>query len=329
MVSKTLLVPALLAFLAARPAWAYLAPPSGGGEAPPAAPGLFDQIVLSVAQWQRDFHERLAEAMQAATDGDRLWPVLTVAAFAFLYGVFHAVGPGHGKAVVAGYFVGQRASIWRATALGSAIAGVQGVSAIVLVGGLAGILGLAGTRLLSGVPLLEMVSYGLIIALGLHMLYRGLRGKPCCAEADHHHHHHAPGHSARGPSRAATKPGTSADGTIVAGAPRQPAIWPAALAVGVRPCSGALIVLLFASAHQAYPLGAGAVLAMAVGVAITVSAIGIGAIGVHRALDGPAASRLGLATWARSALHVAGASIIVLAGTVMLLGASARGGLLA
>jgi ABC-type nickel/cobalt efflux system permease component RcnA len=287
----------LLAWLAATgPAFGYF----GDGEPAAPEPGWFERLALAVGQWQRAFHQDLGQAMQAAGDGDRLWPVLGVAAFAFLYGVFHAVGPGHGKAVVAGYFVGRGAPAWRAASLGGAIALVQAAAAILLVGGLALALGMAGTRLLAEVSLLEMASYGLIVVLGLLMLYRGIRGEPCCREAGHDHSHaHAP-------------------------APRS--IWPAALAVGIRPCSGALIVLLFASANQAYLLGVGAVLAMALGVAITISAIGIGAIGARRGITRMTAGRPGLAARSQTALAVGGAAIVVAAGALMLLGASTRVG---
>ena len=316
---------AFSATAASRPAQAYFGSPAGGDAAPMTQPTFVDQIILAVARWQREFHQDLAEAMQAAGDGDRLWPVLTVAGFAFLYGVFHAIGPGHGKAVVAGYFVGQRAVLWRAVALGGAIAAVQGVSAIILVGGLVGVVGLAGTRLLAGMPVLEMVSYALIIIIGLHMFYQALRGQACCSD-DHLHHDH---HDHRGDDGAARSDGRHrAAAADWHGGSWVLSVWPAALAVGVRPCTGALIILLFAAANQAYPLGAGAVAAMAVGVAITVSLIGIGAIGIHRALDSPVTGRFGLAVWLRPALKFTGATIIILAGILMLLAALARADLM-
>ena len=315
---------ALSGAAASRPAQAYFGPPADGDGAPVTSPTFVDQLILAVARWQREFHQSLAEAMQAAGDGDRLWPVLTVAGFAFLYGVFHAIGPGHGKAVVAGYFVGQRAVLWRAVALGSAIAAVQGVSAIVLVGGLVGVVGLAGTRLLAGIPVLEMVSYALIIILGLHMLYQALRGQDCCSDDHVHVHHDHCGHDGA-PRSDDRHRAAAADGDDVSWAL---SIWPAALAVGVRPCTGALIVLLFAAANQAYPLGAGAVAAMAVGVAITISVIGIGAIVLHRALDSPVTGRFGVAVWLRPALKLTGATIIILVGILMLLAALARADLI-
>ena len=78
-----------------------------GGEtaAPTQEPSLIQKVLFQVAQMQARLNAELTETIRAAQDGDSLAPALAIIGAAFLYGVLHAAGPGHGKAVVATYFL--------------------------------------------------------------------------------------------------------------------------------------------------------------------------------------------------------------------------------
>ena len=115
---------------------------------------------------------------------------------AFLYGIFHALGPGHGKTVIVGYFLGRGGSIRRGIAMAGWIALSHVVGAVTVV-----VIVHAVLREIYMTPVEEMlslrlVSYGAILLIGLVMLAMaiappGRRGRAC----HHHGHAHSHGHS--------------------------------------------------------------------------------------------------------------------------------------
>jgi ABC-type nickel/cobalt efflux system permease component RcnA len=189
--------------------------------------------------------------------------------------VFHAAGPGHGKAVISSYLVANNETWRRGVALSFASALLQALVAIALVGIAALVLGASARRMGDAVRYIEIISYSLIIVIGLHLLWR--KGRAFVAawrgEADHHHHDHHHhdhhGHS-HGP-----------EPTDLAG----PGGWrrglAAIVAVGLRPCSGAILVLIFALSQGIFWAGIGATLLIGLGTAITVAVIATIAVGAR------------------------------------------------
>ena len=135
---------------------------------------------------------------------------------------------------------------------------MQAISAIVLVGVFALLLDFSRLETTGQVRWLEIASYALIIAIGGWMLYSTLRGKSCG-------HDHGPGHDHGAGHGEPEITGRSPLGHMAA----------LVMAVGIRPCSGAIIVLLFTLAQGMFLAGVGATFAMAVGTAITVSALAL------------------------------------------------------
>ena len=194
-----------------------------------------------------------------------------------------------------------------ASAMAAIMAGAQALSAIVIVSVIALVLRAASGAVLESVDVLEAASYGLIIVIGLGMAYRTIRGTPHhCAIHEHD------GDVARG-------------GMLSRWMPEGPARNLAA-AVGVRPCSGAIIILLFTLANGLFVVGIIATLVMAVGVAMTVSGIGVGAILARWSVARLAVNRPGLAAVAGRTAGIVGSLFLVIAGTLLLLGAAARSG---
>jgi ABC-type nickel/cobalt efflux system permease component RcnA len=279
------------------------APVLGGGQGQ--APGGFTlpvplgRAVVQIALWQRDFHRGLTRGMREAGQSGSWAPALAIVALAFLYGVFHAAGPGHGKVVTATYFLARRAHILHGMLAGGIIAVVQAITAIVAVLALAWVLEISGTRIIGQTVYLELASYGLIAAIGLYMIYGALRG-----EGHHHHgpHSGAPGDEARSRTELIST----------------------AVAAGLRPCTGAILVLLFAMANGILLLGVVATFAMAVGVALTISVLGIVAILLRKgvALAVPSGGRY--AALAHRSLAVTGALLITVLGALLFLGTLAR-----
>lgn len=272
---------------------------------PPPATAGFDlpEPLLSLAQWgfalQRTLNGEMRVHLAAFKDSGAWEPALALMLAAFLYGVFHAIGPGHGKVVIGSWFATRRARIAHGLAACGISALVQAATAVAAVALLAGALTLAPREVMAQAAWLEVGSYGLIAAMGVVMAWHTLRGGHSCGHAhcghDHHHHHH---HDE--PDDRKTLFGMAA-------------------AVGFRPCSGAILVLLFTLANGMFWLGILATFAMAAGVALTVSGIGLSALGLNRLLDrGAGHSRHGAVI--RKGLALTGAAAITLLGVTLLLG---------
>lgn len=193
-----------------------------------------------VAAWleaaQRAAQERLAGAIRALRGGE---PGALVAFWAvcFGYGVLHAAGPGHGKLVIGGYGVARRVPVRRLMGLALASSLAQAAVAVGLVYAALAVLGLTRTAV-EGVAERWMtpIGHAMIAGLGLWLVWRGirgLRGQGGHADPDHDHDHGPQCTHAHGPSVAEVeRVGGWRDGlALVAG-------------IALRPCSGALFVLV-------------------------------------------------------------------------------------
>ncbi|CAA7617571.1 nickel/cobalt transporter [Magnetospirillum sp. SS-4] len=305
---------AIALLLAPSAAWAALVP--GGGA--PAGGDMLPEPLRDLAAWvfalQRQLTGEMRQHLAAMKETGSWEPAAAVMLAAFLYGVFHAVGPGHGKVVIAGWFATRRARIVHGLLASLIAAMVQAVSAIAVVAALAGVLALAPRQVMSYAGWLEVASYGLIAAIGAVMVWRTATGRGCGHDHGHDHGHdgaccgHGHDHHDHGRSDRSERD----------------ALFGMAAAVGFRPCSGAILVLLFTFANGMYLTGILATLAMGLGVAITVATIGLGALGLNR-LIGRLFGTSSLGGKIRTVLAVSGALGITLLGVGMLLGALVNG----
>jgi ABC-type nickel/cobalt efflux system permease component RcnA len=235
------------------------APRPAAAPAAAAEPDAFDRLMFERRRAQFDVQRRLAVAVRTLKGEDSAAAVWALVSLSFLYGVLHAVGPGHGKVVIASYLAATRDRIRRGVALSVASSVVQAVSAILLVGVLALILQLPQLETQANVRALEIASYALMVAIGVWMTVAALRGGH-----DHHHHdgHNHDDHAAH----------SGAPPVAIGGSRRFLAV---AVAIGIRPCSGAVLVLLFSFAQGLVWAGIGATFAMAAGTAATLCALAI------------------------------------------------------
>jgi ABC-type nickel/cobalt efflux system permease component RcnA len=212
-------------------------------------------FVAWLAERQHELNEAISDAFHAVETDHSRTALALILGLAFLYGVLHAIGPGHGKSIVASYFVAHHARWTSGILMGSAISLIQGASAIVLVGVLAVLLQAKQIEVLNRGTAVEFVSYGLIVALGLWMFYRAAAGKlhAHAHDDEHDHHHH------------------KLDRRLI-------------VATGLTPCASAIIILLFALANDAFGLGIVAVAVLTVGMAVTISTIGVLTVLGRRAL---------------------------------------------
>lgn len=319
---------------------------------------------------QGRFELMLSGAVRAAkSDASALW---FLSGLAFLYGVFHAAGPGHGKAVVASHMFANERVLRRGVILSFLAAALQGLVAIVLVGLLALVFHATARGMRDAAQVVESLSYAGIALLGLVLVWRKGRTLPrawrawvgsrldgseaarrtevataipgsgaeggcrcgsaqlalalpraagrsgplvCEAGAEHAHgpgcgHVHAP------------DPASLGDGFSWSSAAMTVA------AAGLRPCSGAILVLVFALAQGTFAAGVYATVAMSLGTALTTSGLATLAV-----VAGGLAVRLSGVGSARSALlarviETGVGAFILLLGLGLFLGVTAAGGAL-
>ncbi len=227
--------------------------PSSQPSEPATSPSLWRQaagfVVRTEARFSRELNRQLAAIRRGAGSGALLAGILA----AFLYGVFHTLAVGHGKTVVVGYFLGNRARPMHGIAMASWIAVCHVVAAIVVA--VATHLILART-LMSPVEQnhwIRMISFGAIALIGAWMLVGAWRGTGGHHHHNHDHHHHG---------------GTGHRRLL-------------ALAAGFVPCSGAILILTFAIANGILASGLAMVAAIAVGMALTLAGLGLVSMLLH------------------------------------------------
>jgi nickel/cobalt transporter (NicO) family protein len=340
-------------------AWAQNSPFGipGSGRAPSVpATGVVGWLFAKQAQFYRQFTGLIRSAK---TDGSAAWDLFGLS---FLYGIFHAAGPGHGKAVISSYLVANRETWVRGVVLSLASALLQALVAIAVVGVAAAMLNVTATTMNSAVNVIETAGYALIVVIGLRLLWtkgRGFLGVlggvrhpvPALAaeavvaagpkhgggghdiDAGHLHFHHGHYHRDHAHKHSHHDHGHVDHGDAcgcghihspppeeLGGAGGWSRGLAAIVATGSRPCSGALLVLVFAMAQGLFWLGAGAALMMGLGTFITVATIATGAV-MARAT----ASRLAMAgprhaTLAIRGIEVLAAGIITVFGVMLLCG---------
>src|SRR5690606_8411512 len=138
-------------------------------------------------------HRHLAAAVRGLKEGGAGATALLIG-LSLVYGVFHAAGPGHGKAVISAYLLANEQAVRRGVLLAFLASLVQALSALLLVGVLAVVLDMAGVAVRDSVGVLESASYLLVAAVGLWLL-AGMLRRPRPAPA----HPHSTGHAASHP----------------------------------------------------------------------------------------------------------------------------------
>ena len=273
----------------------------GTREAAPAVSG----IAAILLAWQSAFFAQLRDGLSALKADGAAWPALMGIGFA--YGVFHAAGPGHGKAVIAAYIVSGERALRRGLALSLAAALIQACVAIALVSAVFIALGGTAAQMASTTRVVEMGGFALVAGLGLALVWRKagrlldvlrLDGSTARAGCDDCGHLHGPG-----------APDASW-GSLAA----------VALGAGIRPCAGALVLLTFARAQGLTGAGIAAVFAMALGTATATGALAALAIYAKRLSLRLAGGRGRAGLLAGAGLELAAAALVLVLGAALLAG---------
>ena len=324
---------------APEPAGAAL--PFGG---PPPEPGFVlprTGLLGWLSDQQQAFYAQLTAALgKLQQDRTAFW---VLGSLSFLYGVFHAAGPGHGKVVISSYMLANERQLRRGVLLSFAAAMLQAVMAVALVGIAVAALGLTSMAVSQAAGWIGSFAYLLMVLLGLWLVLRQLFGwghthRPRAEPVDladrarallhgddsesadpqrpdrrhhaHHHHDHDHDHGGHGHHH------VIAAEDLRGGWREQLGV---VLAVGLRPCSGALIVLVFALSQDVLAAGIAAVFLMGMGTAVTVAALAVLAVTAKDLAGRLAASGQGSGVVVLWWAELAGAVLLLAFGTLFLL----------
>lgn len=244
--------------------------PSTAAPAQAREPGPLTRFWRWIEQTQQSLYRQLAGGVRTLKEERAFSAGLALVLLSFFYGVIHAIGPGHGKAVISSYALANERTARRGIILSFGASFVQALSAIALVGVMAIILNAAGLSIRERVGELETLSYALVAAVGAAMLFAAIR-RLWLRRA--HLHQHAHGEDC-GCGHAHMPDAKTIDSNWS---------WRSAaaimLAVGIRPCTGAIVVLVFALTQGLFWAGILSTFAMSLGTAITVSVLAAAAVG--------------------------------------------------
>jgi len=275
----------------------------------------WDAMTWWIQDQQRDLHRQLAEALRniRSQGAPAAWALMGLS---FFYGVFHAAGPGHGKAVIATYLGTQESRLKRGIVMSILASLLQAVVAIVVVETALGLLGLGLRRTQAAGQQVETFSFAVVALLGAVFIFRALRRLWRRVQAARRQSA-SPVTPATGlfssklaaaAARDAAEAGNIADepSDRQSGNPDAPTLgtrWQQfcadcgrmhgpsrhqleapmsfralagiVVSIGIRPCTGAILVLLVAHTLDLRAAGIAAVLAMSVGTALTTSALAL------------------------------------------------------
>jgi len=366
------LVPAVLVLTRPALCWAYSTGPFGTGLPDGGVPGetYFPSLAKLFITTQIYFNQHLTAAVRAIRhDGSAIWSLL---AFSFLYGIVHAIGPGHGKAVVSSYVVATRQTLRNGIVLAVVASVAQACGAIALVLIAAMVLHLTSVSMTRATLRFEVVSDALVVLLGCWLVWtkliRPMRRSHLkffstdslvpapqalsaatqkarqrfqaveitaatavsprsdgalreCAmlhrDSDTRGYHHKQHAFARACDcgHIHMPAASAAEGTL-----DWRKAWTIVASTALRPCTGALIVLVFAISQRLLMAGIAATLVMGLGTAITVVSLAMLAVSAQKTafaltgMDSPFGRRV------VRGVEICGAIVVLTVGTLLLLG---------
>ena len=273
------------------------------------------QVMVKSILWQREVNQQMSGLLKAvAASPAQAGGSLLL--FSFVYGVLHALGPGHGKIVITTWLATHPSKLKSSIGLTLASSLLQGLVAIGLVVAVLTVLQLPARQLHMSSFWLEKGSYALVGILGVLLCWRALKKlskllrRPKFTSFTAHHVHHdgcGCGHQhLPDPEQIQSGDDWRARMMII-------------LSMGMRPCSGAIMVLLFSKVVGVFSWGMASALAMAAGTSLTISSL---ALLVHffRTLAVRLSRNKAPVLWRQvgwSTLALAGGAVLIVAAVVM------------
>jgi nickel/cobalt exporter len=322
--------------------------PNTTGEAT-APPGVLAQAYNWLLTQQQRLNRELAQAVKKLKESPSVSTLLVLGFLSFGYGVLHAAGPGHGKAIISSYVLANHETLRRGVMLSFLSAFIQALSAIALVGVLAIVLNATSLQMRVAEGWIETISWAFVAAVGAWLLFTQIRRimhrrsvtapvkththartQPAhqTAQSHAHNHTHAPEAERdrgddRGHSHAHSHEHDECCGHAHMPDPKDLGghlTWTKALAiafsVGIRPCTSAILVLVFALSQGVLWAGIYSTFAIALGTAVTVAVLAATAVGSRELATRVGGAGSGWAVAVSNGVGLLGASLVLLMGTV-------------
>ena len=317
-----------------------LVPPKNADGTIIVTPFLEDPVMWARDE-QQNFYGKMSSTLKAVRGPNAMTAGWTLMLLSFAYGIFHAAGPGHGKAVISTWLLATESELRRGVLISFMSAIIQALTAIVLVSVLFLVVASVGSTARNLAGVLESASYALIALMGVYLIWTGLRllsarralPAPAPALAGVSTHQSIGLSDFAGFTPMASTSAAHVHGPDCGcGHTHLPEVkdlrgdfslakaFSLAFAVGIRPCTGAILVLLFANGLSLFWVGVASTFAMAIGTFITVSSIAAIAVYGKKLAARLMRGNSGLMEWAAIGLRLAGGLAIVFFGAILFLG---------
>ncbi len=246
------------------------------------------RIVSKIAPVQQKLNRKLSKLTKSIKE-DRSPRALFLAFFAaFAYGIIHAVGPGHGKTLIFTYFISEGGSLKKGITAAFIVAVLHSVSSIIIVGALYFFLKhLYMSSFENFSTAVKFVSYPAIALIGLILFIKALHGAARQAE--------------------------------ISGEKTPRSLLPLAFSVGIIPCPGATIILIFCASMNFLRMGVVLALVMSLGMAVTISTAATAAVLSQKGL-GDIIKKKAMRMKVQKGMEIAGSFLIFLMGVLLFIG---------
>jgi len=215
---------------------------------------LYNEFLKHLIMWQYQLNSYISTTIRSLNDEHSLSTSLLILGIAFLYGLIHAAGPGHGKALVAFYFTANKSDYKKAFKMGYMISIIHAISALIFTFGIFFILKTMFRRNFNEFSSIAMqISSVMIMSVGLYLIYEAFKNK-------------------KQKEKKIQRPKKSAIAV--------------AFSAGVVPCPGVMTIVLFCIVLKQYLLGILAAIAMSIGMGLTISIAGILSIALNKKAGG-------------------------------------------
>ncbi|WP_417698149.1 nickel/cobalt transporter [Psychromonas sp.] len=247
-------------------------------------------LIITSMQWQKGINEQIIELLYSAQT-QLLASSMSLVSLAFIYGILHSLGPGHGKLIVTTYLATHPTKVKISLVLTILSALLQAIVAIVVVSVLLMLFNSTMREVNDEANNLISLSFYSVVILGLIVIWRNGKSliksfysrptpikintiKPIITSVNKsqpttHVHHHGPdnvcgcGHVHFAGAAEINKASSLKEYLAII------------FSVGLRPCTGAIMVLLFSNTLGLYWLGIVSAFFMSIGTALTTSSIAV------------------------------------------------------
>ncbi|MCK4642380.1 hypothetical protein KAU32_01960 [bacterium] len=254
-------------------------------------PTFVRKIVETIAPVQKKINDKIAILARKIKDDKSPKTIIIILLLSFLYGVIHAVGPGHGKTLIFSYFLSEDGSIRKGILTGGSIGVLHSISSIIVVLLMYFLLKAAFFHSIQNVErIIKLISYGVIALIGFALLVRFALKKRSVKESTADIEHES-----------------------------QKSVLPLIIAIGIIPCTGGILIMIFCVSIGLLLLGVAAVLSMGIGMGLTISLVGVATVLSKKSALKLASSQSKTMNLLQKILEIIGALFILAIGSLLFL----------